>query len=157
MKHILSALLITTTILLLTVSCDKTRVYEVNIPISGENWNKDSVYSYNFTIEDTLNAHNILINIRNTGNYRYQNLLIYVDFEMPNNHTIIDTLNCILADKKGKWYGKGWGSIWSSTIPYKANIRFPEKGNYCIKMNHAMRDEELKAITDIGVRIEKRD
>ena len=48
------------------------------------------------------------------------------------------------------------GSIWSSTIPYKANIRFPEKGNYCIKMNHAMRDEELKAITDIGVRIEKR-
>ena len=98
-----------------------------------------------------------MINIRNTGNYRYQNLLIYVDFEMPNNHTIIDTLNCILADKKGKWYGKGWGSIWSSTIPYKANIRFPEKGNYCIKMNHAMRDEELKAITDIGVRIEKRD
>ncbi len=155
MKKILQITIITAFLFSTFISCDKTRVYELNTPINNERWHKDSIYSFIFNVDDTLTTHNILVNIRNTGNYRYRNLLIYVNLYMPDNHTIIDTLNCILADKKGKWYGKGWGSIWSSTIPYKTNIRFPEKGKYSISLNHAMRDETLKAITDIGIRIEK--
>jgi gliding motility-associated lipoprotein GldH len=136
-------------------SCDPNRVYETNRTVDGEKWHKDSALTFPFTIEDTLSSHNLLINIRNSGSYRYRNLLLYIDLQLPGEQTIVDTLNCILADEKGKWYGKGWGSIWSSTIPYKSRIRFPNKGEYRLTLIHAMRDENLRAISDIGVRIEK--
>ncbi len=137
------------------VSCDSNRIYETNKTIEGEKWHMDSSITFPFAIDDTLSSHNLLINIRNSGSYRYRNLLLYIDFQLPNDQIIVDTLNCILADEKGKWFGKGWGSIWSSAIPYKSRIRFPHKGEYRLKLAHAMRDENLKAITDIGIRIEK--
>ena len=139
----------------LTTACDNNRVYDNNIPLENEHWNMDSSYRFDFIIDDTLVSYNMYINIRNFGSYKYQNLLLYIDFELPNNKTIVDTVNCILADSKGKWLGKGWGSLWSSQIPYKSHIRFPSKGDYSITFTHAMRDEKLKAISDIGIRIEK--
>jgi gliding motility-associated lipoprotein GldH len=149
------SLFVSLAILLFFSSCDTKRVYEFNIPITGEQWHKDSICSFAFEVSDTITVHNLLINIRNTGNYRYRNLLLYIDFTLPDQKTIVDTLNCVLADERGKWHGKGWGSIWSSTIPYKTRIRFPGIGEYQLNLAHAMRDENLKAVTDIGVRIEK--
>lgn len=150
--------LIELTVVLLSIyACDNRRIYEQNIPLAGEKWHKDTVYSFNFTIDNINQAYNLLVNIRNTGSYRYQNLLMFIDLTMPDKQIIRDTLNCILADEKGKWYGKGWGSLWTSTVPYKMNIRFPLEGEYNIKLNHAMRDDNLKALADIGIRIEKKD
>jgi len=139
----------------MTVSCDSNFVYEDNTPLGLEQWSMDSSYNFNFPINDTVSLHNMYINIRNSGSYKYQNLLLYIDFKLPNNQTIIDTVNCILSDSKGKWLGSGWGSLWSSQIPYKMHVRFPSQGAYSIQITHAMRDEKLKAISDIGIRIEK--
>ena len=64
-------------------------------------------------------------------------------------------LDSHLADEKGKWLGKGFGYIRDNRIPYKRNIRFPFKGYYKFEIKQAMRTDDLKGISSIGVRIEK--
>ncbi len=120
-----------------------------------EKWHMDSLKKYKFKIEDSLAIYSMYLNIRNTGQYGYSNLIIFVDTDIPGKQHIRDTINCILADDKGEWQGSGFGSIWTSKIPYKSRIRFPRNGKYEVTLQHGMRKEKLNGITDIGVRIEK--
>lgn len=136
-------------------SCSSNAVYDETYTLIDEKWEADSLYKFNFEITDPDVSYNILFNIRNRGDYSYQNLLMYVYFVLPENQTIHDTVNCLLADNKGKWTGIGWGSMWERTVIYKNNIRFPAAGQYSITIEHAMREKQLKAITNIGLRVEK--
>ena len=153
-RKILQALIYT---LVIFSSCNNNAVYERNHNISGATWSQDSSCVFIFDITDTLTSYDILIHIRNTGDYRFQNLLTYIDFHLPDNKIINDTVNCILSEKKGKWTGSGWGSIWSRTVMYKRRVKFPYQGQYSIVAEHAMRMEELNGITDIGIKIVKHD
>ncbi len=140
---------------LIITSCDKNRVYDQYCTIPDMAWHMDSTYRFDVIIMDSINPHNILLNIRHGGNYPYRNLILFVNIHFPNEKQLVDTVNCILADQTGKWYGKGWGSLYSNTIMYKRRIRFPVNGNYTIAVQHAMRDPVLSAINNIGIRIEK--
>lgn len=149
---ILSSILIFASII---VSCDNNRIYEQYDSIPGEKWHIDSLKDFNFQIEDSLAIYNVIVNIRNLGNYQFSNLILFVGTDMPGDKSIRDTLNCVLSDEKGKWLGSGFGSIWTSSVPYKVNVRFPRRGLYSIDIQHGMRAEALQGISDIGVRIEK--
>ena len=66
-----------------------------------------------------------------------------------------DTLECILADEKGKWLGTGIGDIYDNQIPFKKNVLFPKKGKYKFEIEQGMRTDIVPLIMDIGLRIEK--
>ncbi|HON18725.1 MAG TPA: gliding motility lipoprotein GldH [Salinivirgaceae bacterium] len=136
-------------------SCDDNRVYDTSYTVPSMKWHMDSIYRFEIPITDTVNPHNVLLQIRNSGDYKYRNLYLYVKIEFPNRKSLTDTVNCMLADVTGKWLGSGWGSLWSSSVLYKRRIRFPMSGNYRISVQHAMRDTVLKAINNIGIRVEK--
>lgn len=139
----------------LFISCDPNQVYEENREISEYEWHKDSVVTFNVNIQDTINPHNIYVNVRNTSQYKMQNLFLFITTTSPNSSTLVDTFECYLADARGKWTGNGWGDIYDNQFLYKQNIRFPISGNYQFEYVQAMRTEKLKYISDIGLRIEK--
>ena len=124
-----------------------------DIPESG--WNKHNVLSYTFSIEDTLQPYHVFLNVRSTSKYNYRNLFLFIETTSPQGHTVRDTFECMLADERGRWYGKGWGDVYENQIPYKKFIRFPKSGNYSIEIQQAMRTSDLKHITDMGVIIQK--
>ncbi|PLX24226.1 MAG: gliding motility lipoprotein GldH [Salinivirgaceae bacterium] len=135
--------------------CDKSRVFDEYAAMPEENWNMDSIKYFPFQIEDSLAIYNMYINIRNTGKYEFSNLIVFVETDLPGQLKLRDTVNCILADEKGEWLGSGFGSIWTSKIPYKIKFRFPRNGQYDVHIQHGMRKEDLTGISDIGIRIEK--
>lgn len=151
MKNVISLLFI----LIVFASCDSSRVYDSYKPITNEHWQIDSIKNFEFYLEDSLAIYNMYINIRNTGKYEFSNLIVFVETDLPGKMQLRDTVNCILANEKGEWLGSGFGSIWSSKIPYKLKFRFPRKGDYTVQIQHGMRKEQLQGISDIGVRIEK--
>lgn len=108
-----------------------------------------------FDISDTVNNYNFFLTVRNTDDYAYQNLFVFLKTTFPNGKSKLDTINCPLANMQGKWLGKGFGGIYDNRILYMARKRFPLNGNYKIRVEQAMRDEELIGILDVGVRIEK--
>jgi len=137
------------------VSCDKNRVFETNIEMPSYIWNKDSVLIFHVDIIDTISSNNMYLNVRNTSQYAYQNLFVFLQTTSPAGLSLKDTLECYLADDRGKWLGDGWGDIYDNRFLYKRNVRFPVSGIYTFKLVQGMRANELKYITDVGIRIEK--
>lgn len=144
-------------ILLITLfSCDSNKVYEEYIEVENAVWLKENVASFKFEAKDTTLPHNLYVNIRNTGDYPYSNLYLFVTMQGPNGNLLKDTVNCILADNSGKWLGTGIGDLWDLQIPYIGGFKFAQKGEYVLSLEQAMRVENgLKGITDVGLRVEK--
>ncbi|HRP61285.1 MAG TPA: gliding motility lipoprotein GldH, partial [Vicingus sp.] len=140
------------------VSCDSNKVFDQYIEVENANWKKENVAKFSVNIDDTTNAHNLYINIRNRGDYAYSNLYLFVKIEGPDGNFSVDTVNCTLADKSGKWLGKGIGDLFDYNVPYIGGFKFAKAGTYNFSLEQAMRVENgLEGISDVGLRIEKLD
>jgi gliding motility-associated lipoprotein GldH len=147
---------VTVFLFVILLSCDSNKVYEEYVEIDNGVWERENIISFDFEAEDTTTAHNTYINIRNTGDYPYSNVYLFVKMEGPSGNLLIDTVNCILADNRGIWLGSGIGDLWDLKIPYFGGFKFAQKGKYRVSFEQAMRVEDgLKGITDVGIRVEK--
>ena len=142
-------------------SCDKTRVFD-DYKSVGDAWHKDSVVSFDLPDLDSTKRYDLFINIRDNNNYPYNNLFLIVSLEMPNGYTKVDTLEYQMADADGILLGDGFSDIKESKLFYKENVRF--RGKYKMNIKQAVRENgkvpgvtNLEGITDVGLRIEKKD
>jgi gliding motility-associated lipoprotein GldH len=142
-------------VFLLCLSCDRQRVYEQFISIKDKTWDNTEILNFNVDIEDTVSAHNVYISVRNTGQYEYSNLYLFVTAVSPNGSRTTDTTEITLADERGKWLGKGSASIYTLYYPFRKNVRFPARGIYQFHIEQGMWIKDLKHINDIGLRIER--
>jgi gliding motility-associated lipoprotein GldH len=140
------------------ISCDSNKVFDQYIEVENATWKRENIAKFSVDIKDTTNAHNLYINVRNKGNYPYSNLYMFVKIEGPDGNFSIDTVNCILADKSGKWLGNGIGDLWDVKVPYIGGFKFAKSGEYQFSFEQAMRVENgLEGITDMGLRIERKE
>lgn len=140
------------------VSCDSKRLYENNIDIQSHAWNKDSVLNYSYQLDSTISpkAISFSFNLRNTIDYAYRNLWLFVELDFPNKKVIKDTINIFLSDEQGYWLDNvQGGAVKESRHYYKFALSNPPKGKYSIKIQHGMREENLLEIVSVGARIEK--
>ncbi|NSW45033.1 MAG: gliding motility lipoprotein GldH [Bacteroidales bacterium] len=136
-------------------SCSDNALYEKNQNIPHKTWDRKNILQFKVNITDTLNPYKIFINIRNNGLYARRNLYMFITVISPKGNELRDTVNCILADEKGKWYGKSnLGDLYFNKFLYKSNVLFPYSGTYTFKLEQAMRTEKLEHIEDVGIRIE---
>ncbi len=125
-------------------------------------WNKDNVVEFTFSEIDTLQKHNVYINIRNDETFEFNNLFLIAELDYPDGKSVTDTLEYEMVLPDGTWLGKGSGSLKENKLWYKENIIFPSSGVYTLRVSHAMRKNgnvngilNLEGITDIGFAIEK--
>lgn len=144
-------------VVLLSLSCDRNMVFEEFKPIKEQTWNSNDVIHFYVNIKDSVESQNVYISIRNSGEYEYSNLYLFVTAHSPNGSQVRDTVEIALADERGKWLGKGAASVFTLYHPYRQNIRFPIPGIYTFDIEQAMWVKDLKHISDIGLRIEKAD
>ncbi len=140
---------------LLWISCQSNRVFEKNENIPENTWDRNKPVHFEVNIMDTLHPCNIYVNIRNTGRYPKSNLFLFIETASPLGYSVRDTFEIVMADKRGKWYGKGFGDVWSHQVLYKKNVRFPYTGFYHFTLEQAMRVKKLPGIVDVGLKIEK--
>ncbi len=145
---------------LLVVSCDKNRVYDTYKSVPNE-WDKDSIISFKINPPDSTNAYNLFVNLRNTNDYKYNNIYLIVEMVFPHGKTIKDTLEYRMADPSGKLLGTGLMDVKENKLWYKEDVVFKEAGEYTVNIQQAMRENGkvngvvlLEGITDIGFRIE---
>jgi gliding motility-associated lipoprotein GldH len=129
----------------LITACDDKRFYENNLPIKNEIWNINDKPFFEVKVEDTIQLFN--------SSYEYSNIYLFLNTYYPNGEQSRDTIECILADSKGYWLGKG-REIIEHQILFKRGVSFPMSGVYRFEFEQAMRKDELKDILDIGLRIE---
>ena len=140
---------------LLFVSCDPDRIYEYNYEMEEGGWSNDQLLNFDFEIKDTTAHYNLYINIRNSNEYLYRNIYLFLKLSAPNGKHSTDTIECLLAGPKGEWLGQGTANLIDNQIFYKRHIQFPVNGKYRVSIEQAMRKPILEAIQNIGFRVEK--
>jgi gliding motility-associated lipoprotein GldH len=135
-------------------ACGNLNVFEKNETIKGSEWLSNSIVRFEYAANDTALEKNILVNIRHTGLYKYNNIFLFITTIAPNGKTMVDTSEFTIADNSGKWLGSGIGDMFDTQLVFKKNVRFSQVGKYIFLIQHGMRDEKLKEVSDVGLRIE---
>ncbi len=134
-------------------SCREAPFYEKMQTFNGE-WSAGNPATFTFEVEDTTSAYSFLLNLRHTEAYRYSNLFLFMQLDFPNGKLSVDTLECVLADPKGRWTGKASGNLVNHRIILNPKAIFPLPGEYTVKITHAMRHDTLREIMDVGFALE---
>lgn len=142
-------------VVLILFACDSKQIYDQYIPIENNQWKTSQLLDYRMNIQDTLSVNNLYLNIRNTSDYPYSNLFLFMTITDPTGKSKTDTLELTLADDNGKWLGKGVGSTFNSKIGLLRHFKFEETGIYQVEIEQAMRTASLAGITDVGIRVER--
>lgn len=137
------------------ISCTPAQVFDKYKTIPDAKWHKDSLVVFSVPVTDSLQNHNLLLNVRNETDYNYSNLWLFVQIEQPDGELLKDTFQIILAEPSGKWLGDGIGKLKTRETIFRRNVYFPVTGEYTVKIQHGMREEILHGIHDVGLRIEK--
>jgi gliding motility-associated lipoprotein GldH len=146
----------------LFMSCDSNSVFDQYKSVPNH-WQKDNIVEFEFIPTDTVSQYNLFINLRNTSEYKYNNLFLIAKIDFPNGKSIVDTLEYKMAQPNGELLGTGFTDVKENKLWYKENFTFNESGIYKIKVQHAMREngniegvDALEGITDVGFRIENK-
>lgn len=144
------------------ISCADSIEFSQYKTLKNGSWEAHKNISFQFDVLDTILPKNLFINIRNNYDYPYSNLYVITELVFPNNDKVIDTLQYEMADKTGKFLGKGFTEIKENKLFYKEKKVFPISGNYVFNIRHAMRKNGevnpipfLEGVQDVGFSIEK--
>ncbi len=149
-----SYLIIILFVSLVFISCNRSD-YEKSYQLENDSWDVENTLQFNFEINELNQHYNMFFNIRNTDNYTFSNIYLFVHILYPDNTEKTDTVEGILADSNGKWLGKGSGKYKNSEFLYKSDVRFPQAGKYGLIVEHAMRVKALEGIATVGFKMEK--
>ena len=142
-------------ILVFLQSCGGAGLYEQNKEIPATGWAVDSIATFKFSVEDTTQKYNIFYNVRNQVAYPYYNL--YVTFYLYNDKDSLLASNLhemnLANPTTGEPYGSGLGDVRDHQFLGLPNCRFKQKGTYTFKIKQYMRQNPLKNIEAIGIKV----
>jgi gliding motility-associated lipoprotein GldH len=133
-------------------------VFEKDIALPGQQWESSFTPTISFTIsrEDTANRYTIFLVLRHTDAYNYNNIWIRGTVKLPGDTaTRSERYDLSLADNEKGWKGNGMDDIFEHRIPIQEQTKFRQPGNYSITLEQIMRENPLKHVLNVGVRIEK--
>ncbi len=121
----------------------------------SQSWQAENKINFEFEIKDSIPSYSFYMIIRNNEDYAFSNIYFFVNTYLPNGTYSRDTIECILADVRGKWKGQGMGSLKESEHLIRQKLTFPRTGAYRIEIEQAMRVEKLTGVKDVGIKIVK--
>jgi len=137
------------------ISCSPEEVFFSYHSFANDEWKREEPAVFQVKINDTSQPYRLSVELRNNNDYPFGNIWLFFDYQTPGGKVRSDTIGADLADVYGKWYGKGL-SLYNLTIPYENSILFPDTGTYIFSIRQGMRENPLKGISDIGLKISKK-
>ncbi|MGV3763496.1 gliding motility lipoprotein GldH [Parapedobacter sp.] len=139
---------------MLVISCTDTALLDKNVAIADNTWYYDSQPQLTAHIVDTNRRYDIYLNLRHTPDYRYSNIFLLVHQSGPGMQDTTERFELHLAEPDGRWLGRSTGSMYAHQKLIKENIHFADTGLYHFTIEQNMRENPLREIADVGLRIE---
>lgn len=139
------------------ISCREIDLFEKNIAVPNMQWFNNYDATGSFIIKDTNSTYNVLIVLRHTDAYLYNNIWLNVGLQAPGDDGLkYQKINLTLGNDAKGWEGIGMNDIWEvrkliSGIPKK----FIKPGTYNFSIAQLMRDNPLQHIISVGLSIQK--
>jgi len=129
---------------LVVMSCNNNIVFDDYKTFENQTWNADSSVIFSYSAIDTTSKNQLVIKVRHTTNYEFQNLFLFIKAEKK------DTLELLLANKEGKWLGKGIGDVREVEFVYRKDKVFAKKRDFTFEIEQAMRYGKLEKIQHLN-------
>lgn len=136
-------------------ACTTVDLYEKTVPIPDHEWKSSYKPEFNFTIKDTNSFYQAYFIIRHTEKYNYNNIWINYYYQPPADSMHKETREFQLATNDKGWLGTGMDDIYEHRIKLAPNTGKLRAGNYKFILENIMREDPLKHVLNVGVRIEK--
>ncbi len=141
-------------VIITLVSCERGVIYDNSVSVSDDGyWNCDTPAVFRVEISDTNTFCKMGILVRNSIQYGYSNLFLFVEETTPDSVVTRDTVEYFLADDYGRWIGSGFSTLYTNLFLYQDSLRYSHPGTYTYTVRHGMRDPLLPGITDIGLKL----
>lgn len=137
-------------------SCGRPSVYNQCADTDENGWHIDSSVIFKPVITDTLHKFNMIVTIRHTAEYPYQNFWMFVRITSPDGMIAREPFECYLADNKGRFLGSGI-SVYEMPVLVSENITYPLAGEYKVEIFQGMCDTLLTGVRNICLTMEKAD
>jgi gliding motility-associated lipoprotein GldH len=137
-------------------SCIKIDLSEKQAAIPSQEWFYTKVPQFTFHIEDTTSLYNVYVVLRHTDLYEYNNIWLRIGLKTPSDSFNYQNVNLTLATDSKGWEGTGMNDIYEVRKSISATpFSFKTAGDYTFSIAQIMREDPLKNIMNIGLRIEK--
>lgn len=144
-------------LVLLLTGCTDNAIIDVNKEVSDRNWSYIKKIRIPVKIENEKQAYNLYLNLRHTADYNYSNIFILIHQSGPGIKPTTERKEFQLAYTDGEWLGSGSGNLYSYQLLFRKNYVFPAKGTYLFEFEQNMRDNPLREVSDVGLRVEPAD
>ncbi|SKB68393.1 gliding motility-associated lipoprotein GldH [Parapedobacter luteus] len=153
MRYLLTARYGLLGMMIFAASCTDTAVLDQNVPITDRAWHYDDQPRLTAHITDAGKHYNIYLNLRHTPDYKYSNIFVLLHQHHPDGSDTTERFELRLAEPDGRWLGRGGGSLYAHQQLIKEAVRFPDTGNYVFVIEQNMRENPLREVADVGIRI----
>ncbi len=146
---------------LLLISCFAschltTGVFEKDIAIPHQQWESRFKPEISFNISDTLSLYNIYLVLRHTDAYNYNNIWINATVNEPGSPASkTGRYDLTLATNDQGWLGSAMDDIYEHRVLIQPQTRFRKPGAYHFTLEQIMREDPLKHVLNVGIRVEK--
>lgn len=136
-------------------SCTTINLFEKDVTIPGHEWKSSFKPDFTFAIKDTTAPYQFFFVIRHTEKYNFTNIYINLYIKAPHSDSATKIQRSLtLADNNG-WLGSGMDDIYEQRIPLGAPQSL-KAGTYTFTLEQIMREDPLKNVLNVGLRIEKK-
>lgn len=140
----------------MAISCIKIDLFEKQVSIPSQQWFYNNVPQFTFHIDDTSSMYNVFVVLRHTDLFNYQNIWLRMGSKAPGDSMHFQNINLILASDSKGWEGSGMDDIFEVRKNISPGpVSFKKTGDYTFSIAQIMRENPLKYIMNVGIRIEK--
>ncbi len=137
-------------------SCTKIDLFEKQVSIPDQQWFYRNQPQFAFDITDTTSLYNIYVILRHTDGYEYNNIWLRLGSTAPGDTTRYQNINLSLATDLKGWDGSGMDDIFEvRKIITPGPVPIKKPGTYTFTVEQIMRENPLKHILSVGLRVEK--
>ena len=155
--------------MLMLCGCEGSPTVALSEEVPLDGWSREDELRFEWEIEDTDVAHDLMLDLRHAGNVGFSECHLSLTFQSPNGQDTTFHTKLILVDDNGAWIGNGFGDLVDCSfnlieltenekIPFFINSagQFHSAGRHGLRIQHAMKDDVVQGLANVGVRLERR-
>ena len=132
-------------------NCTGRAIYDNHCEIGSHGWESYDKQAFLIDVPRT-GVYDVDMFLMHDNDYRYRNVWLFIEYLSSGDTLVTDTVNCLLADTYGRWYGGGWGAYYQYEQRLKEAVRL-DSGRYEVYIAQGMRERNLKGIAAVGLRV----
>jgi gliding motility-associated lipoprotein GldH len=135
-------------------SCSEEHFYEKSFSFKENKWSQDEKPSFVVEIQDTSVAYDFILTLRNTTNYEYSNIWLFLNTKTPDGQKAREPFELKITDPNGAWIGKKSGTIVENQLLFKRR-KLPLSGKYYFTLEQGITKEVINELLDVSLVVEK--